>query len=102
MDDIVIMGNDQDGIQRLKQHLFSHFKTKDLGKLKYFLGIEIGHSKSVVIMNRRKYALEIDTKYGMKSDNFLYFRLTIHLVYIGDYKRRKKETRDIKRKLTYS
>ena len=30
----------------------------------------------------------------MKSDNFLYFRLTIHPVYIGDYKRRKKETRD--------
>ena len=43
-----------------------------------------------------------DTKYGMKSDNFLYFRLTIHPVYIGDYKRKKKETRDIKNKLTYS
>ena len=42
-----------------------------------------------------------DTKYGMKSDNFIYFRLTIRPVYIGD-KRRKKETKDIKRKLTYS
>ena len=38
----------------------------------------------------------------MKSDNFLYFRLTIHPVYIGDYKRRKNETRDIKRKLIES
>ena len=27
VDDIVIMGNNQDGIQRLKQHLFSHFQT---------------------------------------------------------------------------
>ena len=43
-----------------------------------------------------------DTKYGMKSDNFMYFKLTIHPVYIGDYKKRKKETRDVKRKLTYS
>ena len=25
VDDIVITGNDHDGIQRLKQHLFSHF-----------------------------------------------------------------------------
>ena len=41
VDDIVITGNDQNGIQRLKQHLFSYFQTKDLGKLKYFLGIEI-------------------------------------------------------------
>ena len=51
MDDIVITGNDKDGIQRLKQHLFNHFKTKDLGKLKYFLGIEIAQSKSGVVMN---------------------------------------------------
>ena len=59
VDDIVIMGNDQDGIQMLKQHLFSHFQTKDLGKLKYFLGIEITQSKSNVVMNQKKYALEI-------------------------------------------
>ena len=51
VDDIVIMGNDQDGIQRLKQHLFSHFQTKDLGKLQYFLRIEIAQSKSNVVMN---------------------------------------------------
>ena len=57
--DIVIIGNDQDGIQRLKQHLFNHFQTKDLRKIKYFLRIEIAQSKSGVVMNQRKYALEI-------------------------------------------
>ena len=41
VDDIVITGNDQDGITDLKQHLFKHFRTKDLGRLKYFLGILI-------------------------------------------------------------
>ena len=45
-DDIIITGSDQDGIQKLKQHLFSHFQTKDLGKLKYFLGIEVAQSNS--------------------------------------------------------
>ena len=58
MEDIVITGNDQNGIQRLKQHLFSHFQ-KDLGKLKYFLGVEIAQSKFDVVVNQRKYALEI-------------------------------------------
>ncbi|RVW86926.1 Retrovirus-related Pol polyprotein from transposon RE1 [Vitis vinifera] len=47
VDDIVITGSDQNGIQKLKQHLFTHFQTKDLGKLKYSLGIEIAQSSSV-------------------------------------------------------
>nr|XP_009802348.1 PREDICTED: uncharacterized protein LOC104247899 [Nicotiana sylvestris] len=46
VDDIVITVNDQDGITNLKQHLFQHFQTKDLGRLKYFLGIEVAQSSS--------------------------------------------------------
>ena len=49
VDDIVITGSD--GIQKLKQHLFSHFQTKDLGKLKYFLGIEVAQSNSGVVIS---------------------------------------------------
>ena len=65
VDGIVITDNDQDGIRRLKEHLFSHFQTKDLGKLKYFMGIEITQSKSGVVMNQRMYALEILEETGM-------------------------------------
>ena len=65
VDDIVITGDNQEGIRELKQHLFSHFQTKDLGKLKYFLGIEIAQSKSSVIMSQRKYALDILEETGL-------------------------------------
>ncbi|RVW46594.1 Retrovirus-related Pol polyprotein from transposon TNT 1-94 [Vitis vinifera] len=65
VDDIVITGSDQDGIQKLKQHLFTHFQTKDLGKLKYFLGIEIAQSSSGVVLSQRKYALNILEETGM-------------------------------------
>ena len=65
MDDIIIIGNDQDDIRKLKQHLFSHFQTKDLGKLKYFMGIEIAQSKSGVVMSQRKYVLDILEENGM-------------------------------------
>ena len=51
VDDIVITDTNQDGIQKLKQHLFSHFQTKNLVKLKCFLGIEIGQSNSGVVMS---------------------------------------------------
>ena len=59
VNDIVITGSDQEGIQRLKQHLLNHFQTKDLGKLKYFLGLEIAQSSSGVVMSQKKYALDI-------------------------------------------
>ena len=59
VDDIVNTGSDQDGIQKLKQHLFTHFQTKDLGKLKYFLRIEITQSSSGVVLSQRKYTLDL-------------------------------------------
>ena len=65
MDDIVITGSDQDGIQKLKQHLFSYFQTKDLGKLKYFLGIEVAQSNFGVVISQRKYTFDILTDTGM-------------------------------------
>ena len=65
MDDIVITGSDQDDIQKLKQHIFTHFQTKDLGKLKYFLGIEIAQSSFGVVLSQGKYALDILEKTDM-------------------------------------
>ena len=65
VDDIVITSSDHDGIQKLKQHLFSHFQTKDLGKLKYFLSIEVAQFNSGVIISQRKYTLDILENTGM-------------------------------------
>ena len=57
VDDIVIIDNDQDGITDLKQHLFKHFQTKDLDRLKYFLCIEVAQSRSGIVNFQRKYVL---------------------------------------------
>jgi len=39
--------------------LCRNFQTKDLGSLKYFLGIEVAQSKDGVVISQRKYALYI-------------------------------------------
>ncbi|CAL2258509.1 unnamed protein product [Prunus armeniaca] len=46
VDDMIITGNDDDAIRDLKHFLGTCFKIKDLGPLKYFLGVEIARSKS--------------------------------------------------------
>ena len=40
VDNIIITG-DKQGIDDLKRYLQNSFRTKDLGKLHYFLGIEV-------------------------------------------------------------
>ncbi|KAM3343314.1 hypothetical protein P3S68_025403 [Capsicum galapagoense] len=65
VDYIVIIDNDQDGITNLKQHLFQHFQTKDLGRSKYFLGVEVAQSSSGIVISQRKYALDIIEETGM-------------------------------------
>ena len=64
MDDIVITGSDSKGILSLKFFLHSQFHTKDLGMLRYFLGVEVMRSKQRILLSQRKYVLDmlIETK----------------------------------------
>ena len=41
VDDIIVTGNDEEEIQRLKTYLSNEFEIKDLGSLKYFLVNEV-------------------------------------------------------------
>ena len=44
VDDIIIIGDDLNGIQELKDFLNQHSDMKDFGHLSYFFGLEITHS----------------------------------------------------------
>ena len=45
VDDIIVTGNDDKERQVLNQCLAKEFEIKALGRLKYFPGIEVAHSK---------------------------------------------------------
>ncbi|KAL1206309.1 Retrovirus-related Pol polyprotein from transposon TNT 1-94 [Cardamine amara subsp. amara] len=64
VDDLIISGNDQAGIQETKLFLKSAFDIKDLGELKYFLGIEICRSPEGLFLSQRKYSLDLLTETG--------------------------------------
>lgn len=52
-------------ILTIRKHLFTQFEMKDLGGLKYFLGIEVLRSQAGIYICQRKYILDLLTEVGM-------------------------------------
>ncbi|KAJ3702693.1 hypothetical protein LUZ61_006398 [Rhynchospora tenuis] len=65
VDDLVIAGNNSKAIDQFKQYLSSTFYMKDLGALKYSLGIKIARSPSGLFLCQRKYTLDILAECGL-------------------------------------
>lgn len=64
MDDVILAGNSLDEFVRIKSILDAFFRIKDLGKLKYFLGLEVVHSQKGITIYQRKYCLDLLNEYG--------------------------------------
>ena len=65
VDDIVLLGDDQVDIGKLKQRMGGEFEIKDLGNLKYSLGMEVTRSKEDISASQRKYNLNLLTEIGI-------------------------------------
>jgi len=72
VDDLLITGSCNDLIAQTRNDLKLKFKMKDLGELKFFLGIEFSRSKEGYVMNQRKYALELISEMGLSGAKPVY------------------------------
>lgn len=62
VDDVFVAGNNLEFINNIKSTLQKHFHIKDLGILKYFLGLEITRSSTWINICQRKHVLDILSK----------------------------------------
>ncbi|XP_076958475.1 uncharacterized protein LOC143634207 [Bidens hawaiensis] len=67
VDDVIIVGNDTKNIQSTKDELNKRFSIKDLGRLKYFLGIEVARTTEGLVLTQRKYTLDILDDCGLQG-----------------------------------
>ena len=65
VDDIIICTPDEEWLNEIKESLINKYKMKILGKLKWFLGIEIIKSENTLSMNQSKYINDIITRFNM-------------------------------------
>ena len=65
VDDIILTGDDIEEMGRLKKVLATEFEVKDLGKMRYFLRMEVARSKKGISVSQWKYTLDLLTETGM-------------------------------------
>ncbi|EOY26809.1 Cysteine-rich RLK (RECEPTOR-like protein kinase) 8 [Theobroma cacao] len=65
VDDILVGSYSKQAADAMKLFLSSHFKLKDLGTVKYFLGLEIARSPKGISISQRKYTLDLLEEHGL-------------------------------------
>ncbi|KAM0963722.1 hypothetical protein ACFX1Q_023649 [Malus domestica] len=59
VDDMIITGDDSEEMIKLEASLAIEFEMKNLGDLKYFLGVEVARSSRGIFLSQRKYVLDL-------------------------------------------
>lgn len=67
VDGMLVTGRNLGLIEDTKSLLQKAFKIKDLGALKYFLGMEFSRSAKGILVNQRNFALKIISDLGIGS-----------------------------------
>jgi hypothetical protein len=67
VDDIILTGNAPIAITDLITNLGSVFELKDLGPLKYFLGLQIDYKPSGFFVHQSKYAMDVLSRQNMST-----------------------------------
>ncbi|GJU37763.1 retrovirus-related pol polyprotein from transposon TNT 1-94 [Tanacetum coccineum] len=65
--DIIFASTKPDLCESFSKIMFSKFKMSMMGKLSFFLGLQISQSPKGIFLNQSKYALESLKKYGMET-----------------------------------
>ncbi|XP_017618008.1 uncharacterized mitochondrial protein AtMg00810-like [Gossypium arboreum] len=69
VDDLIFTGNDQIMFDKFKKSMMAEFDMSDLGRMHYFLGIEVAQSDTGIFISQRKYVQEILKKFQMADCN---------------------------------
>lgn len=69
MDDLIFTGNDEFMMSEFKNSMMSEFDMTDLGRMRFFLGIEVLQKSDGIYIYQRKYVMEVLKRFGMLGSN---------------------------------
>lgn len=71
VDDLIFTGNDELMCVEFKSSMQREFEMTDMGKMKFFLGVEVYQGEDGIHICQKKYAKEVLERFNMGSCNFV-------------------------------
>ena len=65
VDDIILTRDNSEELSELKKVLAREFEVKDLGQMRYFLGMEVARSRKGISISQKKYTIDLLKETGM-------------------------------------
>lgn len=78
VDDLLVVGSNPSVIASTKAFLNTQFHMKDLGPVRYFLGLEVDHNDHGYFLSQRKYILDLLQEYGLSNYKPLRLPMAAH------------------------
>lgn len=69
VDDLIFTGDDERMISDFKSSMMREFEMTDLGKMRYFMGIEVMQFDGGIFISQAKYVVEVLRRFGMEHCN---------------------------------
>ncbi|KAJ4820349.1 polyprotein [Rhynchospora pubera] len=69
VDDMIYFGTNDAMLREFKEQMMAVFEMTDLGKMHYFLGLEVEQEEGRIFISQRKYATDLVAKFGLKGCN---------------------------------
>nr|DAD41107.1 TPA_asm: hypothetical protein HUJ06_015430 [Nelumbo nucifera] len=72
VDDLIFTRNDESMFYEFKSSMMREFDMTNLGKMRYFLGVEVLQKTDGIYIRQKKYALDVLKRFGMEESNFVH------------------------------
>ena len=69
VDDLIYTSNSEVLLEKFRKSMEKEFAMTDLGRMKFFLGVEVIQDERGIFINQKKYAMDTLKKYGMEECN---------------------------------
>ena len=99
VDDLLVTGSSLQLIQEFKKEMANKFEMSDLGKLTYYLGIEVHQGDDGIVLKHDRYARKILEETGMGSCNATHVPMEMNAKFSKALDERSVDPREYRRSI---